>query len=248
MDQGEPASVVAAAGPDNGRLGDLPSPAGVPTLRWRVTSDEPDPTGGTSITVALEPPAEMEPPVEAGNDPVGVAVAVDGSSVELRWSRWDPSRGRLWLPAGAADGSGAEGAGGPSGEMESAFGAPVEVLLGPAEVTSSGGLRREVVVAGWRFVLRVEPEARAALRERARRRGGQAAGAGPLEVRASIPGRVVALRTIPGETVDAGGTVLVVEAMKMQNEVRAPRAGRVAAIAVAPGSTVEMGDLLFVLE
>jgi biotin carboxyl carrier protein len=122
------------------------------------------------------------------------------------------------------------------------------VLLGPAEPPSrSGTQRREVVVGGWRVLLAVEPERTARLRERARRGRADAAHTGPLEVRAIIPGRVVAVSVAEGDTVDAGQQLLVVEAMKMQNELRSPRAGTVERIAVGVGQTVELAALLLVL-
>jgi biotin carboxyl carrier protein len=70
---------------------------------------------------------------------------------------------------------------------------------------------------------------------------------GPTEVRAIIPGRVVSVSVAPGDEVVAGQQLLVVEAMKMQNELPAPRAGTVARIATETGQTVEVGDLLLVL-
>ena len=105
----------------------------------------------------------------------------------------------------------------------------------------------EVLVDGWRLDVAVESERRAALRERARRGAGAAAHGGPTEVRAIIPGRVVSVSVVPGDEVVAGQQLLVVEAMKMQNELRAPRAGTVASIATGTGRTIEVGDLLLVL-
>ena len=105
----------------------------------------------------------------------------------------------------------------------------------------------EVVVDGWRFELLVEDESRAALRERASRdRTAAGAAGGPLEIRAIIPGRVVAVAVAPGDTVEAGQTLLAVEAMKMQNELRAPRAGTVTRVPAGAGATVEVGDVLVV--
>lgn len=120
------------------------------------------------------------------------------------------------------------------------------VLVGPPRL-DDGVERREVVVDGWRFEVEVEPARRAALRERARRGRGAAAAAGPLEIRAIIPGRVVAVSVAPGDEVTAGQQILVVEAMKMQNELRAPRDGTIDRVAAAPGSTVDVGDLLLVI-
>ncbi len=105
----------------------------------------------------------------------------------------------------------------------------------------------EVVVEGWRFELEVEDAARAELRARARRGRDAAAHDGPTEVRAIIPGRVVSVAVNPGDAVTAGGRLLAVEAMKMENEVRAPRDGIVDRVAVGPGETVDLGDVLVVI-
>ena len=114
---------------------------------------------------------------------------------------------------------------------------------------AAGRVPIEVVVDGWRFVLLVEDEARAALRERASRDlGAQGGAGGPLEVRAIIPGRVVSVAVVPGDRVEPGQTLLAVEAMKMQNELRAPRAGTVSRVPATAGSTVELGDVLVVLD
>ena len=123
---------------------------------------------------------------------------------------------------------------------------PRTVLLGPARPEGAGHVR-EVVVDGWRFEFVVSDGGRAALRERATREQAGAAAGGPLRIRAVIPGRVVAIAVAPGDVVAAGQPMLVVEAMKMQNELRAPRDGTIGEIAVAAGSTVERGDLLLVL-
>ena len=66
-------------------------------------------------------------------------------------------------------------------------------------------------------------------------------------MRAIIPGRVVSVSVVPGDEVVAGQQLLVVEAMKMQNELRAPRAGTVDSVATGAGRTIEVGDLLLVL-
>jgi biotin carboxyl carrier protein len=113
--------------------------------------------------------------------------------------------------------------------------------------TGDGPTRLEVVVDGWRFEVEVEDAAHAALRRRATREPDAAETSGPAEIRAIIPGRVAAVRVTAGDAVEAGRTLLVVEAMKMQNELRAPRAGTVERVAVGEGETIENGDLLVVL-
>lgn len=72
--------------------------------------------------------------------------------------------------------------------------------------------------------------------------------AGPIAIRAMMPGRVVAILATRGENVKKGGGILVVEAMKMENEVTTPAAGRVVEIRVEPGQTVETGQVLAVIE
>ncbi len=67
-------------------------------------------------------------------------------------------------------------------------------------------------------------------------------GAGQL--RSPMPGLVVRLLVEPGQTVDAGAGLVVLEAMKMENELRAQAPGRVAAVLVAPGQAVERGQPL----
>lgn len=111
------------------------------------------------------------------------------------------------------------------------------------------GIRRlEVVIDGWRYELDVDSDARARLRERATIAKAGAARGGPSELRAIIPGRVVSVDVAEGDAVEPGGRLLVLEAMKMQNELKAPRAGTVVRVAVGPGQNVELGDLLVVLE
>jgi len=121
------------------------------------------------------------------------------------------------------------------------------VLPGASAPTGRDRTVVEVVVAGWRFEFEVEDAARHDLRERAT--AGRAADAhhGPTDVRAIIPGRVVAVSVAVGDDVEPGQRLLSVEAMKMENELRAPRAGTVERIAVAAGQTVELGDTLVVL-
>lgn len=127
--------------------------------------------------------------------------------------------------------------------------APTDAVVGQIGPVDRDGRRRvEVVVDGWRFEATVEDAARADLRDRATRdRGAAGAAHGPLEIRAIIPGRIVDVRVTPDDVVEAGQALLVVEAMKMQNELRAPRAGVVTRVVAAAGATVEIGDLLVVL-
>jgi biotin carboxyl carrier protein len=85
---------------------------------------------------------------------------------------------------------------------------------------------------------------------RSRRRSLPAAGsaAGEQRVSAPMPGKVVRVLVAPGDEVRTGQGLVVVEAMKMENEVRSPRDGRVREVAVHDGQSVESGKLLVVVE
>ncbi len=67
---------------------------------------------------------------------------------------------------------------------------------------------------------------------------------GPARLTAPMPGRVVRVLVAPGAAVEAGQALLVVEAMKMENELRSPRSGEVQEVAVREGQAVEAGALL----
>ena len=66
--------------------------------------------------------------------------------------------------------------------------------------------------------------------------------AAPVTVRSPIPGRVVKILVKADDAVKAGQTIVVLEAMKMENELRAPRAGRVTMVRCAEGTAVEAGQ------
>ncbi len=73
-------------------------------------------------------------------------------------------------------------------------------------------------------------------------------GRGPSRIAAPIPGKVVAVQVAVGDEVGAGQPLVVLEAMKMENELAAEGSGRVVAVHVAPGATVEAGALLVEIE
>lgn len=71
-----------------------------------------------------------------------------------------------------------------------------------------------------------------------------AAAAGGIEVKASVPGKVVKVEASVGQAVNPGDSIVVLEAMKMEIPIVAPEAGTVASINVSVGQAVESGDLL----
>ena len=95
-----------------------------------------------------------------------------------------------------------------------------------------------------RYVAVAVDERQKAIRELA---GTGATPAGPRPVRAPMPGLVVRVEVTEGDTVESGQGVVVVEAMKMENELRAEARGVVRRVHVARGDTVERDQLLIEL-
>lgn len=77
--------------------------------------------------------------------------------------------------------------------------------------------------------------------------GGESAG-GASEIRTAMPGKLVRVLVEAGAEIKKGDGVLIVEAMKMQNEMKAPKDGIVKEIRFAEGATVSAGDVLAVIE
>ncbi|MEW6272728.1 MAG: biotin/lipoyl-containing protein [Thermodesulfobacteriota bacterium] len=80
------------------------------------------------------------------------------------------------------------------------------------------------------------------------RAGGAAGGAGGREVKAVMPGKVVTILVAVGDAVERDQPLLVLEAMKMENDVKSPRKGTIKEIHVATGQAVETGELMVTLE
>ncbi len=77
---------------------------------------------------------------------------------------------------------------------------------------------------------------------------GASAASGRQTIRAQMPGKIVKLLVAPGESVSVDQGLLIIEAMKMENEIRSPIEGIVAEVAVAEGDAVETDGLLVVVE
>lgn len=83
---------------------------------------------------------------------------------------------------------------------------------------------------------------------RQKKEGGAAIGGGPQRVVAPMPGKIVRVLVKAGDTVKAKQGLVVVEAMKMENELRAARDGRVREVPVSEGQSVDAGAVLMVVE
>ena len=220
-----------------------------------VEPDDDTDGGGPQPASQTRPQAVV--PAQATIAPDGPTASLAGSEVRVRLAAVsqlvdDPTHRVAVLAQRQAvvDGSPVDATlrdlGGGRHVLEDA-GGRTRVVLEPRRRSMTGSDIREVLVDGFRFEVEVEPERRAALRERATRGRAVGEAGGPLEVRAVIPGKVVAVSVAEGDRVSAGQQLLVVEAMKMQNELRAPRDGTIARVGVAEGLKIEIGDLLVVI-
>jgi biotin carboxyl carrier protein len=115
-------------------------------------------------------------------------------------------------------------------------GAAFEVLVEP----NATNLR--ISVAGREYVAQIRNP-----RQWRRNRGAAIEAEGSQSVIAPMPGKVVRLLVKAGEAVEAGKGILVVEAMKMQNEVRSPKSGKIERLLVSEGQAVSAGEVLAVV-
>jgi len=118
-------------------------------------------------------------------------------------------------------------------------GRPFEAYISKRPGDATGLATPYVVVVGLRRYLVELRDPR-----RWRRAGASFEAEGPQEIAAPMPGKIVKVLVAEGEEVQRDQGLLVIEAMKMQNELRAPRAGRVERVYAAEGSGVETGARL----
>jgi pyruvate carboxylase subunit B len=150
------------------------------------------------------------------------------------------------------DGEGVQIDGTPTAASVSPFdGTPVRTVAIGAEnhrVVVRRGASRGVYTLwldGFRFEVEALDERARAIRELSRT---SSAPVGPAPLVAPMPGLIVRVTAKPGDEVRAGQGLVVMEAMKMENELRAVAAGRVKTVLAQPGMVVEKGTLLIELE
>lgn len=135
----------------------------------------------------------------------------------------------------------------------------VELLEGPASVEQIGDGRYSILIGGRSFLATVDGAGGVSVNGRPvelevydprELTAGGAGGAqqGRLEVAAPMPGKVIRLLVEPRQEVAEGDGLIVVEAMKMQNEMKSAKAGIVVEIRVAENDTVAAGEVLLVIE
>ena len=113
------------------------------------------------------------------------------------------------------------------------------------EIKRERSLRGELhmVIGSARYAVEVQDP-----RSLRARRGAGHSEAGPQKLTAAMPGKIVRILVQEKDEVKAGQAVLVMEAMKMQNEMKSPKDGKVQKILTSEGSTVNAGDTLAVIE
>jgi len=110
-----------------------------------------------------------------------------------------------------------------------------EVIANPAQ--------QQIAIGSTRYSVEVRDP-----RSWRNRRAHSGAGEGPKKLLAPMPGKVVRVVAGEGTEVEQGDGVIVIEAMKMQNELKSPKKGRVAKVLAAEGAAVNAGDVLAVIE
>jgi len=133
------------------------------------------------------------------------------------------------------------------------------VVEGEFSIAGLGSGAWSVLIGGRAY--RVEPGGPAGLivngtplsvelfdRRASRQRQGSAASQGRMNISSPMPGKVVRVLVSAGDAVEAGQGLLVVEAMKMQNEMKSPKTGHVVEVCTQPDSAVAAGEVLMVVE
>jgi biotin carboxyl carrier protein len=120
------------------------------------------------------------------------------------------------------------------------------IIDGMSHVADVEGRAGECVVdvGGETYTVLVEEHTRHVIRTR----GGAGSGAGAQTVKAPLPGKISHVAVQAGDAVAAGQSLLVIEAMKMENELKATAAGTVREVRVTAGQAVNAGDVLVVID
>lgn len=131
-------------------------------------------------------------------------------------------------------------------ELRSIPGTPLRLLLLDRSswvlpINASGGSAWEAFDGGERFEAQVLDERTAHIRSLV---GAGAPPSGPVALKAPMPGMVMRVHVEAGQEVAAGGSLVTLEAMKMENDLRAQAPGLVKTVHVAPGQVVEKGEVL----
>lgn len=171
--------------------------------------------------------------IDTGESSQQVGVIIDGMTYKIDW--------RFIAPL-AADVKGQTSTGGRYSLILN--GKSYEVFARPLHKPDENGSQTyELQFAGQRFEVQIEDEREKALAGSVK----SAHDTGEARVRAPMPGLVIGVPLEASTRVERGQTVVVLEAMKMENDLAAPRAGIIKEIKVSKGQTVNQGDVLVVI-
>lgn len=110
---------------------------------------------------------------------------------------------------------------------------------------SPGDQGLEVLLRGDRYSVQVEDERSRLLRRVA---GAEAVASGTFQLKAPMPGMVIAVPVEEGQEVAKGDNLVILESMKMQNELKSPRDGMVTRVRVEPGDSVQQNAVMVVVD
>ncbi|TMF51556.1 MAG: biotin/lipoyl-binding protein [Chloroflexi bacterium] len=170
--------------------------------------------------------------IDTGDEGQQREITIDGQALQIDWSQLAPL---------AADAKGQIVTGGRYSLLID--GKSYEVYARQIHKPDTSGSYFEIMIAGQRFEVHVEDEREKALT-------GSIKGAhesGEAIVRAPMPGLVLGTPLEVGASVTRGQTVVVLEAMKMENDLPSPLAGTIKEIKVTKGQTVNQGDVLVIV-
>ena len=110
-----------------------------------------------------------------------------------------------------------------------------------------------ITVNGVAYDVAVEEMGEGAARERhlslhAAAAPAAAAGAGAIKINSPMPGNILSVKASAGQAVKKGDVLMILEAMKMENEICAPQDGTIASVQAAAGDSVESGDVLVTMD
>jgi biotin carboxyl carrier protein len=170
--------------------------------------------------------------INAGEEGQHRTITIDGQSYDIDWQQLAPL---------ATDAKGQLASGGRYSLLIG--GKSYDVFARQLAKPDSTGYYYEIFLAGQRFEVHVEDEREKALT------GSIMSGheSGEASVRAPMPGLVLGISLEQGAQVERGQTVVILEAMKMENDLGSPINGRIKEVKVSKGQTVNQGDVLVVV-
>lgn len=109
------------------------------------------------------------------------------------------------------------------------------------------GIKTMAYLEGETLTFNLE-DARTVAKRIAKSKGAGAGLEGKVEIKSMMPGKIVAVKVKEGDAVTEGQGLVILEAMKMENEIASPKAGKVTSVTVSAGQSIESGSVMIVVE